>query len=286
MVQITVHEWSNSPGAIPGCTHGSGLVRKPAGELVQQMRANRRMSKHDNPLQTPPASVAPRGVAVPADMRWSTQTPSEGSTAQQSPSSVEETHQHAQQTLDIQQQQQHASTDRRDAAQAPAQLQQYQHVVTDAGSAVCRPFNAALLEKQPAAEEASATITANNHHDDIHLTEPPPRCGLLAVLASAGEGQIAAEATPTADTQEQLAEPPETRDPAANTSTTSSATQSPGTRPPGSPIRRCDAVCSSQPPQERGGAPVSQLQIQRGTSFQPSRRTGGARRAKLATTPR
>jgi hypothetical protein len=224
MVQITVHEWSNSPGAIPGCTHGSGLVRKPAGELVQQMRANRRMSKHDNPLQTPPASVAPRGVAVPADMRWSTQTPSEGSTAQQSPSSVEETHQHAQQTLDIQQQQQHASTDRRDAAQAPARLQQHQHVMMDAGSAVCQPSDAAPLEKRPAAGEARSTATATSHHDDIHLIEPPPRCGLLAVLASAGEGQIAAEATPTADTQEQLAEPPETRNPAANTSDTSSAT--------------------------------------------------------------
>ena len=42
MVQITVHEWSNGPGAIPGRTHGSGLVRKPAGELVQQMRATMR----------------------------------------------------------------------------------------------------------------------------------------------------------------------------------------------------------------------------------------------------
>ena len=115
--------------------HGSALVRNPAGELVQHTRANDRLSQPDIPLQTPPSSVAPRGVAVPADVRWSTQIPAEGSTAPQSPSSVKETHLHAQQTLDREQQQQHASTNRRDAAQAPAQLQQYQHVVTDAGSA-------------------------------------------------------------------------------------------------------------------------------------------------------
>ena len=108
---------------LPGARkHGSALVRNPAGELVQQTRANNRMNQHENPLQTPPASVAPRGVAVPARVRWDTQISSEGSTAPQSPSSVEETHQHAQQTLDEQQQQQHASTDRRDAAQAPARL--------------------------------------------------------------------------------------------------------------------------------------------------------------------
>ena len=181
------------------------------------------MSKHDNPLQTPPASVAPRGVAVPADMRWSTQTPTESSTAPQSPSSVEETHRHAQQTLDREQQQQHASTNRRDAAQAPAQLQQYQHVVTDAGSAVSQPFGAAPLEKRPAAGEASATATPNNHHDNVHLTEPPPRCGLPADLASAGEEQIAAEATSTAATQRISTAPPDTRIPAAETSTISTA---------------------------------------------------------------
>ena len=181
------------------------------------------MTQPDIPLQTPPSSVAPRGVAVPARVRWDTQISSEGSTAPQSPSSVKETHHHAQQTLDREQQQQHASTNRRDAAQAPAQLQQYQHVVTDAGDAVCRPFNAALLEKQPAAEEASATITANNHHDDIHLTEPPPRCGLPADLASAGEEQIAAEATSTAATQRISTAPPDTRIPAAETSTISTA---------------------------------------------------------------
>ena len=129
---------------LPGARkHGSALVRNPAGELVQQTSANNRMTQPDIPLQTPPSSVAPRGVAVPADVRWDTQKPAEGSTAPQSPSSVEETHRHAQQTLDREQQQQHASTNRRDAA--PAQLQQYQHVVTDAGSAVCRPFNAAPL---------------------------------------------------------------------------------------------------------------------------------------------
>ena len=285
MVQITVHEWSNSPGAIPGCTHGSGLVRKPAGELVQQMRANRRMSKHDNPLQTPPASVAPRGVAVPADMRWSTQTPSEGSTAQQSPSSVEETHQHAQQTLDIQQQQQHASTDRRDAAQAPARLQQHQHVMMDAGSAVCQPSDAAPLEKRPAAGEARATATANNHHDDIHLIEPPPKCGLLAVWHQPGRDR-SPQRRPPPQIRRNSWQNRRRRGTQLPTPPTRPAPQSPGTRPPGSLSHRCDAVYSSQPPQERGGAPVSQLQIQWGTSFQPSRRTGGARRAKLATTPR
>ena len=190
---------------------------------MQHTRANDRMSQPDIPLQTPPSSVAPRGVAVPARVRWDTQISSEGSTAPQSPSSVEETHHHAQQTLDREQQQQHASTDRRDAAQAPAQLQQHQHVVTDVRSAVSQPFDAAPLEKRPAAEEASATATPNNHHDDIHLTEPPPRCGLPADLASAGEEQIAAEATSTAATQRISTAPPDTRIPAAETSTISTA---------------------------------------------------------------
>ena len=188
---------------------------------MQQTRANDRMSQPDIPLQTPPPSVAPRGVAVPARVRWDTQISSEGSTAPQSPSSVEETHHHAQQTLDREQQQQHASTDRRDAAQAPAQLQQHQHVVMR--SAVSQPFGAAPLEKRPAAGEASATATPNNHHDHVHLTEPPPRCGLPADLASAGEEQIAAEATSTAATQRISTAPPDTRIPAAETSTISTA---------------------------------------------------------------
>ena len=215
---------SSGPGSTSGRKHGIGLVRNPAGQLVQQTRANSKMSQPDNPLQTPPASVAPRGVAVPADMRWSTQISTGGSTAPQSPSSVKDTRQHAQQTFDRQQQQQHASTDRRDAVQAPAQLQHIHTVVTDMRSVACQPLTAVPLEKRPAAEEATATTTACIDHDDIHLTVPPPRCGLPAELVSAGEEQIAAEAAPFAATQETSTAPPDTRIPAADTSTISTAT--------------------------------------------------------------
>lgn len=215
---------SSGPGSTWGRKHGIGLVRNPAGQLVQQMLANSKMSQPDNPLQTPPASVAPRGVAVPADMRWSTQISTGGSTAPQSPSSVKDTRQHAQQTFDRQQQQQHASTDRRDAVQAPAQLQHIHTVVTDMRSVACQPLTAVPLEKRPAAEEATATTTACIDHDDIHLTVPPPRCGLPADLVSAEEEQIAAEAAPFAATQETSTAPPDTRIPAADTSTISTAT--------------------------------------------------------------
>lgn len=215
---------SSGPGSTSGRKHGIGLVRNPAGQLVQQTRANSKMSQPDSPLQTPPASVAPRGVAVPADMRWSTQISTGGSTAPQSPSSVKDTRQHAQQAFDSQQQQQHASTDRRDAVQAPAQLQHIQTVVTDMRSVACQPLTAVPLEKRPAAEEAKATTTACIDHDDIHLTVPPPRCGLPTDLVSAGEEQIAAEAAPFAVTQETSTAPPDTRIPAADTSTISTAT--------------------------------------------------------------
>ena len=101
-------------------------------------------------------------------------------------------------TLVRQQQQQRASTDRRNAAPAPTQLQPNHTAVTDMRqrSVPATHCRAAGELKRPAAEEATATITAHSHHGNVHLTEPPLGCGFIADLASAGAGQIASEAPP------------------------------------------------------------------------------------------
>ena len=166
-------------GAIPGRTHGSSGVHKDLrGELGHSANAN--YHEPTQPLQTPPpVSVAQRCAAIEARLREK-QFHTESSTATVSPSSVTDPRQHAQHTLDSQQQLQHASTASRGETPATQQRLIHIHQATCTASAASYQFDEATRETRPLAKEATVTLDDNAaviHHRQP--TEPPLGCGLL-----------------------------------------------------------------------------------------------------------
>ena len=207
MVQITAMDESISPGSTRGCTHGIGLVRNPTGQLVQQTRANTNYDSisSDIPLQTPPVSVAQQ--LRDAILRLEKHITAEGSTAPESPSSVMEARQHAQQTFDRQRQQQHASTDSRGEAPTTPQPHTHIHQATSAHSAASQPSESATRETRPPADEATTTgSTANHRHRQP--TEPQLECGLLAHIHVYGMWHFESEASACMAAQAITAQPP------------------------------------------------------------------------------
>ena len=174
-----LYTWRTVTGAIPGRTHGSSGVHKDLwGEL--EPSANDNYYEPAKPLQTPPPmSVAQRCAAIEARLREK-QFHTESSTATVSPSSVTNPRQHAQHTLDSQQQLQHASTDSRGEAPATQQRLSHIHQATSTTSAASYQFDEAARETRPLAKEA--TISSDDNAANIHqrqTTAPTLGCDLL-----------------------------------------------------------------------------------------------------------
>ena len=125
-------------------------------------------------------SVAQQCAAIEAGL-CEKQFHTESSTAIASPSSVTDPNQYAQQTLNSQQQLQHAtSTDSR--GEAPATQQQLIHInqATSTVSAASYQFDEATRKTRPLAKEATVSLgdnTANIHHRQP--AEPMLECDLL-----------------------------------------------------------------------------------------------------------